>query len=49
MTRWSRPGLFNVLQRMDGTMVAFLLWCILAVLCWPLALAALIAYPFVWF
>jgi hypothetical protein len=29
-------------------MVKFLLWCILLVLCWPLALAALIAYPIVW-
>lgn len=29
-------------------MVAFLLWCILFVLCWPVALLALIAYPFVW-
>lgn len=29
-------------------MVRFLLWCILLVLCWPLALLALIAYPFVW-
>jgi hypothetical protein len=29
-------------------MVAFLLWCILFILCWPLALLALIAYPFVW-
>ena len=29
-------------------MVKFLLWCILFVLCWPLALLALIAYPFVW-
>ncbi len=26
----------------------FLLWCILLFLCWPLALLALIAYPFVW-
>jgi hypothetical protein len=26
----------------------FLLWCILFVLCWPLAVLALIAYPFVW-
>jgi hypothetical protein len=26
----------------------FLLWCILFVLCWPLALLALIAYPIVW-
>jgi hypothetical protein len=29
-------------------MAAFLLWCILLVLCWPLALVALIAYPIVW-
>jgi hypothetical protein len=26
----------------------FLLWCILLLLCWPLALLALVAYPFVW-
>jgi hypothetical protein len=26
----------------------FFLWCILFVLCWPLALLALFAYPFVW-
>ena len=29
-------------------MVGFLLWCILFVLCWPLALLALILYPLVW-
>ncbi len=29
-------------------MVKFLLWCILFVMCWPLALLALILYPFVW-
>ncbi len=29
-------------------MVKFLLWCILFVLCWPLALAGLILYPLVW-
>lgn len=29
-------------------MFAFLLWCILLVLCWPLALAALVLYPLVW-
>jgi len=28
--------------------VKFLLWCILLVLCWPIALLALIAWPFVW-
>jgi hypothetical protein len=26
----------------------FLLWCILLVLCWPLALLALLLYPLVW-
>jgi hypothetical protein len=29
-------------------MFKFLLWCILLVLCWPLALAALVLYPIVW-
>jgi len=29
-------------------MAKFLLWCILLVLCWPLALAALVLYPLVW-
>lgn len=29
-------------------MAKFLLWCILLVLCWPLALAALVIYPVVW-
>jgi hypothetical protein len=29
-------------------MIKFLLWCILLVLCWPLALVVLILYPLVW-
>jgi hypothetical protein len=29
-------------------MIAFLLWCILFVICWPLALFALVLYPIVW-
>ncbi len=29
-------------------MVKFLLWLILLVLCWPLALLALLLYPVVW-
>ena len=29
-------------------MIKFLLWCILLVLCWPLALVALLLYPLVW-
>jgi len=29
-------------------MLTFLLWCLLFVLCWPLALFALVLYPLVW-
>ena len=29
-------------------MIKFLLWCLLFILCWPVALAALILYPIVW-
>jgi hypothetical protein len=29
-------------------MAMFFLWLILLVLCWPLALLALVLYPFVW-
>jgi hypothetical protein len=29
-------------------MAAFLLWLLLLVVCWPLALAALVLYPLVW-
>ena len=32
----------------ETPMTGFLLWCILLVLCWPLALAALVLYPVVW-
>jgi hypothetical protein len=29
-------------------MIKFLLWCLLFVFCWPLALLALVLYPLVW-
>jgi hypothetical protein len=29
-------------------MIKFLLWLILFILCWPLALLALVLWPFVW-
>ena len=29
-------------------MVAFLLWLLLFIVCWPLALLALVLYPLVW-
>jgi hypothetical protein len=28
--------------------MTFILWCILLVLCWPLALLAALLYPFIW-
>jgi hypothetical protein len=30
------------------TMLVFIGWCILLVLCWPVALLALVLFPFVW-
>ena len=30
------------------TMFTLLLWCVLLVLCWPLALLVLVAWPVVW-
>jgi hypothetical protein len=29
-------------------MLKLLLWCILLVVCWPLALAMLVLYPIIW-
>jgi len=29
-------------------MLSFLIWCFLLVICWPLALFALVLYPLVW-
>jgi len=29
-------------------MLTLLLWCLLFVICWPLALLALILYPLIW-
>lgn len=30
------------------TFIALILWCILLVLCWPLALLMLILFPLIW-
>lgn len=35
-------------ERLLKAMIKFLLWCILFVLCWPLALLALVLYPLLW-
>ncbi len=32
----------------EATMASFLLWLILLVFCWPLALVALVLYPLIW-
>ena len=29
-------------------MITFLLWCLLFVICWPVAILALLLYPLVW-
>jgi hypothetical protein len=29
-------------------MIKFLLWCILFLFCWPMALLAIVLYPVVW-
>jgi hypothetical protein len=35
-------------MKREAPMAKFLLWVILFILCWPVAIAALVAYPFVW-
>jgi len=45
--------LHGILRKLDQeqrgiVMAAFFLWCILFILCWPLALLALVVYPIVW-
>ena len=42
--RAGRPVRFSV----EVYEMKFLLWCILLILCWPLALFALVLYPIVW-
>ena len=32
----------------EAAVVKFLLFCVLLIFCWPLALLALVAYPIVW-
>lgn len=39
---------YRALPHVKPGMVKFLLWCVLLVLCWPLALLALVLYPLVW-
>jgi hypothetical protein len=32
----------------ENDMLTFLMWCLLLVVCWPLALLAAVLYPIVW-
>ncbi|MEO5687382.1 MAG: hypothetical protein ABIR54_08465 [Burkholderiaceae bacterium] len=41
------PGVASLRFR-KIVMFTFVLWCLLFVLCWPLALLALVLYPIVW-
>ncbi len=41
-------NLFRRLAYYEIAMFTFLLWCILFVISWPLALFALVIYPFIW-
>ena len=34
--------------RPEVNMAGFFLWCILFVICWPVAILALVLYPLVW-
>ena len=45
-------GLSYVYERCSGAgslcVVKFLIWCVLLVVCWPLALVAIVVYPIIW-
>ena len=41
-------GLAVVFSKRGPAMIKFLLWCLLLIFCWPLALAALVLYPIIW-
>lgn len=44
---WSRAGDDDA-GKVRTEMAAFLLWCILLVVCWPLALLVAVVIPLVW-
>jgi hypothetical protein len=45
--KWTTPGASTRAARTEA-MAKFILFCILFVLCWPLALVALVLYPLLW-
>lgn len=42
------PASYTLVKDRRRIVAKFLLWLILFVLCWPIALLALVLYPFVW-
>jgi hypothetical protein len=38
----------GIAHREESNMVTWLVWCLLLVVCWPLALLALVLWPLVW-
>ena len=38
----------SIFRRHKNLMLNFLLFCLLAFFCWPLAVAALLLYPLIW-
>jgi hypothetical protein len=47
-TNLAPAGRVLTFRRLFFLMLKFLIWCVLFVLCWPLALLALVLYPIVW-
>jgi len=45
---WNFSRLAYVISIQEVNMAAFFLWCILFILCWPLALLAIVLFPIVW-
>ena len=45
--RWWDAATYLVPIRIE-IMLKFLLWCILLVICWPIAMLAILLYPIVW-
>jgi hypothetical protein len=47
---WNFCGTARVFPSEGGSVMIlkFLLWCVLLILCWPLALFAVVLYPIVW-
>jgi hypothetical protein len=38
----------QIVEGGSSVVIKFLLWCVLFILCWPVALFALVLYPIVW-